>query len=193
MGITGGSNGGLLTLATSLQRPELFGAVIADVAVADMAREAHWESDYGDRRRDKNAFATAMRYSPVHNIREGVKYPPTLVMTGEGDDRVKPGLHSYKFVATMQEKSPETLCLLHVEPGVGHSGARESAGQEAEKQRMLTFFEKALGPISQHKYKASMAEVAEQKPARKWTDIVSAVAKAHPRIQRTGADSGVGM
>lgn len=186
LGITGGSNGGLLTLATSLQRPDLFGAVLANVAVSDMAREKDWESDYGDRMNDKHAFATAMKYSPVHNIREGVQYPPILVTTGDGDDRVKPGLHSYKFVATMQEKSPETLCLLHVEPNAGHTGTRDPQREALEQAREVAFFEKSLGPVDQKKYKESLAEaetaVAAPVSEAKWSDKVRATPSSQQGI-----------
>lgn len=184
LAITGGSNGGLLTLATSLQRPELFGAVIADVAVADMAREKHWSSDYGDRENNCDAFATAMRYSPVHNIKPGKKYAPTMVMTGDCDDRVKPGLHSYKFVATMQETSPESLCLLHVQKDSGHSGPSSFDERKADTQRRTSFIEKCIGPIDQRRF-VRLNKSEKSSPA--WVDAVKTGVKEHARaFSRSG-------
>ena len=104
--INGGSNGGLLTSATMLQRPELFGAVITEVAVTDMFRfhlgtyGSSWKSDYGDPG-IKADFNTAAKYSPLHNVKPGAKYPPHLIKTGDRDDRVLPW-HSFKLAATLQ-------------------------------------------------------------------------------------------
>ena len=96
IGISGRSNGGLLVGATITQHPELFGAVVAEVGVMDMLRFHRftigwgWTSDYGSAD-DPEQFRTLLAYSPLHNIRAGVAYPPTLVTTGDHDDRVVPG------------------------------------------------------------------------------------------------------
>ena len=96
IGISGRSNGGLLVGASITQHPELFGAAIAEVGVMDMLRFHRftigwgWTSDYGSPD-DPDEFRTLRRYSPLHNIRPGVAYPPTLVTTGDHDDRVVPG------------------------------------------------------------------------------------------------------
>src|SRR4026209_2580410 len=103
----GGSNGGLLVGAVLNQRPDLFGAALPAVGVMDMVRfteftvGAAWKSDYGD---PKNAadFKALYAYSPLHNIKPGTKYPPTLITTADHDDRVSPA-HSFKYAATMQD------------------------------------------------------------------------------------------
>ena len=96
IGISGRSNGGLLVGASITQHPELFGAAVAEVGVMDMLRFHRftigwgWTSDYGSAD-DPEQFRWLRAYSPLHNIREGVAYPPTLVTTGDHDDRVVPG------------------------------------------------------------------------------------------------------
>ncbi len=107
LAIQGGSNGGLLMGAVETQRPELFGAVLAEVGVMDMLRFDKftigwaWKQDYGGPSDDKAAFDAIYKYSPLHNIRPGVKYPPTLITTGDHDDRVFPA-HSFKYAAALQ-------------------------------------------------------------------------------------------
>ena len=99
IGISGRSNGGLLVGASMTQHPELFGAAIAEVGVMDMLRFHQftigwgWTSDYGSPE-DPDEFRTLLRYSPLHNCRPGVDYPPTLVTTGDHDDRVVPATRS---------------------------------------------------------------------------------------------------
>ena len=125
LGINGASNGGLLVLATMLQRPDLFGAVVSAVPVTDMLRfpkftfGINWTPEYGDVEKNEADFKALFAYSPLHNIRKGVKYPPLLVLTADNDDRVAPA-HSYKFVATMQSESPESPVYLAVERRAGH-------------------------------------------------------------------------
>jgi prolyl oligopeptidase len=165
--IEGGSNGGLLTLATMLQRPELFGAVISDVPVTDMYRfhkhthGAAWRSDYGDSEANKADFETASRYSPLHNVRRKI-YPPTLLNTGDHDDRVVPS-HAYKFVATMQAKAhPESVCLLRVETRAGHGAGKPTDKVIQEAADTHAFVERAIGPINQVDY--VLAVKARRKP-----------------------------
>ncbi len=101
----GGSNGGLLVGATLTQHPELIGAAVAHVGVLDMLRFQHftigwaWVSDYGSSQ-DEQDFAVLRAYSPLHNLKAQA-YPPTLLTTGDHDDRVVPA-HSYKFAAELQ-------------------------------------------------------------------------------------------
>ena len=106
LAINGGSNGGLLVGAAMTQRPDLFGAAVPQVGVMDMLRfheftgGAAWTTEYGTPT-DSAAFEYLRRYSPLHNIKPGVCYPPTLVTTADHDDRVVPS-HSYKFTAALQ-------------------------------------------------------------------------------------------
>jgi prolyl oligopeptidase PreP (S9A serine peptidase family) len=124
LGINGASNGGLLVLSCMLQRPELYGAVVAGVPVADMLRYklftfgSNWIPEYGDPASEAS-FKTLIGYSPVHNVRPGVKYPPLLVLTADSDDRVVPA-HAYKFVATLSGQSPTSEVRLKVETRAGH-------------------------------------------------------------------------
>jgi prolyl oligopeptidase len=128
LGIRGGSNGGLLTTAVMLQRPELFGAVVAQVPVTDMYRYQHftagryWTVEYGDAAEDPEAFRWLSDYSPLHNVASGVRFPPLLLLTAESDDRVVP-MHALKFAAAVQHAaggaSAEPL-LVRVETRAGH-------------------------------------------------------------------------
>lgn len=127
LGIRGRSNGGLLTAAVVLQRPDLFGAVVSQVPVTDMLRYQHftagrhWTVEYGDAA-DPDAFAWLLAYSPVHTVQPGVDYPPILITTGETDDRVVP-MHSYKFGAALQHAAGGTSArplLIRVDRRAGH-------------------------------------------------------------------------
>lgn len=126
IGIRGGSNGGLLTAAVMLQRPDLFGAVVSQVPVADMLRFQHftagrfWTVEYGDADRDRDAFEWLYAYSPYHNPRAGL--PPLLITTAESDDRVVP-MHALKLAAALQHAAggtSETPLLVRAETRAGH-------------------------------------------------------------------------
>jgi prolyl oligopeptidase len=126
LAISGGSNGGLLVAACELQRPDLFGAVVAQVGVMDMLRFDKftigwaWKEEYGSPSEDSAEFAAIYKYSPLHNIRQGMSCPATLIMTGDHDDRVYPA-HSFKYAASLQaaQAGPNPI-LIRVETRAGH-------------------------------------------------------------------------
>lgn len=126
LAIRGGSNGGLLVGATMTQRPDLMKVALPAVGVMDMLRYhtftagAGWAYDYGTANDSKEMFAYLKGYSPVHNVKEGVSYPATLVTTGDHDDRVVPA-HSFKFASELQEKQAgSNPVLIRIETNAGH-------------------------------------------------------------------------
>jgi prolyl oligopeptidase len=126
LAIRGGSNGGLLVGATMTQRPDLMKVALPAVGVLDMLRYhtftagAGWAYDYGTSEDDKEMFEYLKGYSPVHNVKEGVEYPATLVTTGDHDDRVVPA-HSFKFAAELQDKQTgNNPTLIRIETDAGH-------------------------------------------------------------------------
>lgn len=168
--IEGGSNGGLLTAACILQRPELYGAVISDVPVMDMLRfHKHtygslWKSDYGDPENNEADFKAAMKYSPLHNVKKGQFYPPLLVKTADHDDRVVPS-HAFKFVAEMLEKAdPNSTILMRVEKSAGHGAGKPTDKIIKDIVDTFAFVENSIGFINQKAYKKQLAaEVKAQK------------------------------
>jgi prolyl oligopeptidase len=150
LAINGGSNGGLLVGACLTQRPDLFGAAVPEVGVMDMLRFHKftlgwgWKSDYGSSE-TKEGFATLMTYSPLHTIKSGVKYPPTLVTTGDHDDRVVPA-HSHKFTATLQAAQAGTAPILtRIETSAGHGAGKPTDKAIAERADVFAFLVKNLG------------------------------------------------
>jgi prolyl oligopeptidase len=126
LAISGGSNGGLLVGATMTQRPDLMKVALPAVGVLDMLRYhtftagAGWAYDYGTAEESKEMFDYLKGYSPVHNVKEGVEYPATLVTTGDHDDRVVPA-HSFKFAAELQNKQTgDSPVLIRIETDAGH-------------------------------------------------------------------------
>lgn len=126
LAIRGGSNGGLLVGAVMTQRPELMKVALPAVGVLDMLRYhtftagAGWAYDYGTANDSKEMFEYLKGYSPVHNVKEGVKYPATLITTGDHDDRVVPA-HSFKFAAELQAKQAgDNPILIRIETDAGH-------------------------------------------------------------------------
>jgi prolyl oligopeptidase len=141
--IEGGSNGGLLVGAAMIQRPELFGAVVCRVPVADMLRYhlftvgRFWIPEYGSAD-DPSQFAYLLKYSPYHNVRAGVRYPPTLVMTADTDDRVAPGM-AKKFAARLQAAASGGPILIRVETEAGHGAGKPVAKAIEEEADILAF------------------------------------------------------
>lgn len=149
LGISGRSNGGLLVGASITQHPELFGAAIAEVGVMDMLRFHRftigwgWTSDYGSAD-DPEQFRTLWAYSPLHNIQPGVAYPPTLVTTGDHDDRVVPG-HSFKFAATLQAaQAGDAPVVIRIDTDAGHGVGKPVSKLIDERADVIAFLELAL-------------------------------------------------
>jgi prolyl oligopeptidase len=149
LAIFGGSNGGLLIGAVLNQRPELFGAALPAVGVMDMLRfdkfgfGGFWAGEYGSPENPED-FKVLRAYSPLHNIRPGVEYPPTLITTADHDDRVMPG-HSFKYAATLQaaQEGPAPI-LIRIETRAGHGAGEPTSKLIAEGADRLAFLANAL-------------------------------------------------
>ena len=144
LAIQGHSNGGLLVGACLTQRPDLFGAALPAVGVMDMLRFHKftigwaWVSDYGSSD-DPDQFKVLLAYSPLHNIKPGVKYPPTLVTTADHDDRVVPG-HSFKFAAALQAaQAGDAPILIRIETRAGHGFGKPTTLLIAEQADLWAF------------------------------------------------------
>ncbi len=129
LAIQGGSNGGLLVGACMIQRPDLFGVALPAVGVMDMIRfprftaGRYWTDDYGDPQKS-DEFGALIAYSPYHNLKDGVRYPSTMVTTADTDDRVVPG-HSFKFAARLQEAhSGDNPVLIRIQTDAGHGAGK---------------------------------------------------------------------
>ncbi len=149
--IMGGSNGGLLVGACITQRPDLFGAAICLVPVTDMLRFQHftvgrfWTTEFGNADTSREDFENMYRYSPLHNVRAGTLYPPTLITTADSDDRVAP-LHAKKFAATLQEKQgDQSPTYLLVEKDAGHGLGKPTSKIIEHQTNIYTFLFKELG------------------------------------------------
>lgn len=128
LAIQGGSNGGLLIGAVINQRPELFGVAIPQVGVMDMLRYQNftigwnWIAEYGSSAKPEH-FNFLYKYSPIHNIKEGIEYPPTIITTADHDDRVVPA-HSFKYAATLQEKyKGKNPVVIRIDTKSGHGAS----------------------------------------------------------------------
>ncbi len=149
LAIQGGSNGGLLVGACMIQRPELFGACIPQVGVMDMLRFHKftigwaWVSDYGSPD-DPEQFKTIYAYSPYHNLKPGIAYPPTLITTADHDDRVVPG-HSFKFAARLQAcQDGDAPVLIRIQTRAGHGVGKPTTIKIEEFSDIYAFLVKAL-------------------------------------------------
>ncbi len=150
LGIRGGSNGGLLVGAAMTQRPELFGAAVPAVGVLDMLRFHKftigwaWVNEYGSAD-SAEQFPTLLAYSPLHQLKQGTKYPPTLITTGDHDDRVVPA-HSFKFAAKLQAAhTGDAPVLIRIETRAGHGAGKPTTKLIEEAADVLAFLKATVG------------------------------------------------
>ncbi len=150
LAIGGASNGGLLVGAALTQRPDLFGAALPAVGVMDMLRFQKftigwaWVSDYGSSD-NQEEFKALYAYSPLHNIKPGTRYPPTMVTTADHDDRVVPG-HSFKFAAALQSaQGAPAPVLIRIETKAGHGAGKPTSKVIEEIADCWGFLVRVLG------------------------------------------------
>ncbi len=150
LAIAGGSNGGLLVGACEVQRPDLYAVCLPAVGVMDMLRYHKftigwgWAVEYGSSDNEEQ-FSYIYKYSPLHNIREGVKYPATLVTTADHDDRVVPA-HSFKFAAQMQHcTAGEAPILIRIESKAGHGAGKPTSKRIDEAADTYAFLFQNIG------------------------------------------------
>ncbi|MFY8216311.1 MAG: prolyl oligopeptidase family serine peptidase [Chthoniobacterales bacterium] len=152
LAIEGGSNGGLLVLVSMLQNPDLFGAVVSQVPVTDMLRfhrfgtGKFWTVEYGNAESSKADFDWLKAYSPLHTIADGKEYPPLLVTTADGDDRVVPA-HAFKFIAAIQSAAADGVYLLKHDTGTGHGGGKPLDKAIREQAEIYAFLTRALNLV----------------------------------------------
>ena len=144
LAIRGGSNGGLLVGACMTQRPDLFQVALPAVGVMDMLRYHlftigwAWAVEYG-RSDNPEQFKYLLKYSPLHNLKDGTNYPATLVTTADHDDRVVPA-HSFKFAARLQEAHKGNApALIRIETKAGHGAGKPTAKQIEEAADIWSF------------------------------------------------------
>ena len=150
--IQGGSNGGLLVGTAINQRPDLFRVALPAVGVMDMLRFHkftigwNWIPDFGSSDNEAE-FKAIYQYSPLHNIREGLKYPATLITTADHDDRVVPA-HSFKYAATLQEKyKGENPVLIRIQTRSGHGASSTSIRlEQTADMYSFVFFNLGITP-----------------------------------------------
>ena len=150
LAIQGGSNGGLLIGAVVNQRPDLFDAANPQVGVMDMLRfdrwtaGRYWVDDYGYPNKEAD-FRTLLAYSPYHNIKTGVHYPPVLATTADTDDRVVPG-HSFKYISALQAADPDGAPhLIRIETRAGHGSGKPTTKIIEEASDVTAFFARFTG------------------------------------------------
>ncbi|MEO7308557.1 MAG: prolyl oligopeptidase family serine peptidase [Ferruginibacter sp.] len=153
LAMRGGSNGGLLVGAVMNQRPELFRVAIPQVGVMDMLRfhkftiGFNWIADYGSSEQDEQNFKNLYGYSPLHNINASANYPSILVTTADHDDRVVPA-HSFKYMATLQEKyKGKNPVLIRIDTNSGHGASNTKKNIETTADiYSFIFYEMGVTP-----------------------------------------------
>jgi prolyl oligopeptidase len=150
LAVSGGSNGGLLVGAVMTQRPDLFAAALPAVGVLDMLRfhkftaGLFWVDEYGSSD-DAEEYKTLRAYSPYHNVKEGERYPATLITTADTDDRVVP-MHSFKFGAALQHaQTGDAPILLRIETRAGHGAGTPITKRIDQAADRWAFLWKTLG------------------------------------------------
>jgi len=150
LAIHGGSNGGLLVGACEVQRPDLYAVCLPAVGVMDMLRYHKftigwgWAVEYGSSDNEEQ-FGYLYKYSPLHNIKEGVAYPATLITTGDHDDRVVPA-HSFKFAAELQHcQAGDAPVLIRIESDAGHGAGKPTSKRLDEAADMYAFLFQNIG------------------------------------------------
>jgi len=145
LAIDGRSNGGLLVGAIMTQRPDLMKVALPTVGVLDMLRYhkftsgAGWAYDYGTSDDSRVMFDYLKGYSPVHNVKRGINYPATLVITADHDDRVVPA-HSFKFIAELQDKNySDNPMLIRIETKSGHGAGMPVSKQIEQSADIMAF------------------------------------------------------
>jgi prolyl oligopeptidase len=153
LAIRGGSNGGLLVGTVMNQRPDLFRVAIPQVGVMDMLRFHkftigwNWIADYGSSEQNEKNFRNLYGYSPLHNISSSANYPSTLVTTADHDDRVVPA-HSFKYMATLQEKyKGKNPVLIRIDTNSGHGASNTKKNIETTADiYSFIFYEMGVTP-----------------------------------------------
>lgn len=147
LGCMGGSNGGLLVGNMLTHYPELFGAIVCTVPLLDMKRYVHlnagasWIAEYGDPE-NPDDWAFIQTFSPYHNLRDGVTYPPVLFYTATSDDRVGP-VQARKMAASMQDRGIPNVWFYENTQG-GHGGAADNAQRAHMRAMSMEFLRKHL-------------------------------------------------
>lgn len=163
LAIAGGSNGGLLVGAAMTQRPDLFKVAFPAVGVMDMLRYHKftvgwgWVVEYGSADSAQH-FKNLLSYSPLHNLKEGVSYPATMVTTADHDDRVVPA-HSFKFAATLQEKHKgNNPVIIRIEQKAGHGAGKPTSKiiEEQTDKWSFMFYNMGVEPYKDKKVKNTM-------------------------------------
>ncbi|HMB89697.1 MAG TPA: prolyl oligopeptidase family serine peptidase [Rhodothermales bacterium] len=146
----GGSASGVVPAAAAVQRPDLFGASVINFPTLDQIRYIEfgsarsWIPEFGTPEQADD-FAALMAYSPYHNLKPDICYPPTWVQVGEKDETTTP-MHGYKYAAALQRaQGCDNPVLLKVAWGAGHSyGLTPQQSRETQAEE-LAFLVKVLG------------------------------------------------